>query len=69
MIIFKTWKHERCRFMHEIYQKLKHSNENDVVMDTFMGSGTTALACKNTKRNFRGCEISKEYYDKILKVL
>lgn len=55
--------------MHEIYQKLKHSNENDVVMDTFMGSGTTALACKNTKRNFRGCEISKEYYDKILKVL
>ena len=43
----------------------KHSNENDNVLDTFLGSGTTALASKNTKRNFYGCEISKEYYDKI----
>lgn len=44
----------------------KHSNENDIVVDTFLGSGTTALACKNTKRVFKGCEISKEYYDKIV---
>lgn len=43
----------------------KHSNENDVVMDTFLGGGTTAFACKNTNRNFKGCELSKEYYDKI----
>lgn len=43
----------------------KHSNENDTVMDTFLGAGTTAQACKNTNRNFKGCEISKEYYDKI----
>jgi DNA modification methylase len=43
----------------------KHSNENNVVLDTFLGSGTTAIACKNTKRKFKGCEISKEYYDKI----
>ena len=43
----------------------KHSNEGDVVMDTFLGSGTTAIAAKNTKRAFKGCEISKEYYDKI----
>ena len=43
----------------------KHSNENDVILDTFLGSGTTAIACKNTKRQFKGCEISKEYYDKI----
>ena len=47
----------------------KHSNENDTVLDTFLGSGTTAIACKNTKRNFKGCEISKEYYDKILEIL
>ena len=47
----------------------KHSNENDNVMDTFLGSGTTAIACKNTKRNFYGCEISKEYYDKILQLV
>ena len=43
----------------------KHSNENDTVLDTFLGSGTTAIACKNTKRKFKGCEISKEYFDKI----
>ena len=47
----------------------KHSNENDTVMDTFLGGGTTAIACKNTKRNFKGCEISKEYYDKVKNIL
>jgi len=47
----------------------KHSNENDTILDTFLGSGTTAIACKNTKRNFKGCEILKEYYDKILEIL
>jgi len=47
----------------------KHSNENDIVLDTFLGSGTTAIACKNTNRNFMGCEISKEYYDKIFTIL
>jgi site-specific DNA-methyltransferase (adenine-specific) len=43
----------------------KHSNENDTVLDTFLGGGTTAIACKNTNRKFKGCEISQEYYDKI----
>ena len=43
----------------------KHSNEGDVVLDTFLGGGTTAIACKNTKRNFIGSEINKEYFDKI----
>jgi len=47
----------------------KHSNENDVVLDTFLGSGTTAIASKNTNRIYKGCEISKEYYDKIIKLL
>ena len=47
----------------------KHSNENDTVIDTFLGSGTTAIACRNTNRNFKGCEISKEYYDKICAIL
>ena len=47
----------------------KHSNENDTVLDTFLGSGTTAFACKNTKRHFKGCEISKEYYDKMVSLL
>jgi len=47
----------------------KHSNEGDTILDTFLGSGTTALACKNTKRLFKGCEIDKTYYDKILTLL
>ena len=47
----------------------KHSNENDVVLDTFLGSGTTAIACKSTNRQFKGCEISPEYYTKIMEIL
>jgi site-specific DNA-methyltransferase (adenine-specific) len=47
----------------------KHSNENDLVLDTFLGGGTTAIACKNKKRNFKGCEINKEYVDKIQTIL
>jgi DNA modification methylase len=44
----------------------KHSNEGDIVMDTFLGSGTTYYACKNTERTFKGCELNKEYFDKII---
>ena len=47
----------------------KHSNEGDVVLDTFLGSGTTAIACKKMSRRFRGCEISGEYYDKLMSLL
>lgn len=42
----------------------KHSNEGDLVVDTFLGSGTTALACKHTNRRFSGCEVSEEYFTK-----
>ena len=35
--------------------------EGGVVLDCFMGSGTTALACKNLNRNFIGIEISEKY--------
>ena len=44
----------------------KHSNEGDLVVDTFLGSGTTALASKNTGRKFIGGELSEDYYKKIL---
>lgn len=47
----------------------KHSNENDIIMDTFLGGGTTAIACKKTNRKFKGCEISKEYVDKVNEIL
>ena len=47
----------------------KHSNENDTILDTFLGAGTTSIACKNTNRKFKGCEISKEYYDKLMEIM
>lgn len=47
----------------------KHSNENDIVVDTFLGAGTTAIACKNTNRQFKGCEINKEYFDKVMEII
>lgn len=47
----------------------KHSNEGSCVLDTFLGSGTTAIACKNTNRNFKGCEISKEYIERITQII
>ena len=47
----------------------KHSNENSVILDTFLGGGTTAFACKNTNRRFKGCEVAKEYYDKVMELI
>ena len=43
---------------------LASSNECDVVLDPFMGSGTTAVACIKEKRHFIGFELDKEYFDK-----
>lgn len=43
---------------------LKHSNEGDLVLDCFSGSGTTAVAAHNQGRNFIGCELSLDYYRK-----
>ncbi len=40
-----------------------YSNENDLVCDFTMGSGSTGLACINTNRDFIGVELNKDYFD------
>ena len=34
-----------------------------------MGGGTTAIACLNSERKFKGCEVSKKYCDQIEKII
>lgn len=45
------------------------SNPGDIILDPFMGSGTTAMACLMTDRKYIGYEISKDYYESSLKRL
>lgn len=42
---------------------LNSSKEGDMVLDCFMGGGTTARACKLHNRNFIGYEIDKDFYE------
>ena len=40
-----------------------YSNENDLILDCFSGSGTTAIACHKLKRRFICIEKDKDYYE------
>ena len=40
-----------------------YTNENDVVLDNCLGSGTTAIASIRTNRRYIGMELDKTYYD------
>ena len=71
-LVSKPTKEEKCEYNTHITVKpvvlLEHlvklfSKKNAVILDPFLGSGTTALACINTERNCIGIEINKEYYE------
>ena len=49
----------------ELFEKILayYSNENDLILDCFSGSGTTAIACHNLKRRFICIEKDKDYYE------
>ena len=47
----------------------KNSNENDLILDCFSGSGTTAIACSELKRRFICIEKDKQYYEASVKRL
>lgn len=49
---------ELCEYMIKTY-----TNENDIVLDNCMGSGSTGVACINTNRKFIGIELDNTYYD------
>ena len=41
-----------------------HTQAGEVVLDCFSGSGSTMIACSNTGRIFKGCELDTEYFEK-----
>lgn len=49
----------------DLFEKLivKHSNPGDLVVDHFLGSGTTAIAARNYEREFAGCDIDPNYVE------
>ncbi|WP_442636507.1 DNA-methyltransferase [Rossellomorea marisflavi] len=53
-----------CQFPVEMIQRILKgwSQENEIVLDPFIGSGTTAEACMNTHRRYIGFELDKEYH-------
>lgn len=57
------YKHPTIKPLELLKRHLLHATqENDLVLDCFCGSGTTCVAAKETGRRFIGMEINKEYY-------
>lgn len=61
----KVSKEHGAVFPLELAEKVieNFTQEGDIVLDPFMGTGTTGLACKKLKRNFIGIEIDKDYFN------
>lgn len=58
------WEHPTIKPLELVERHIKHSTKpGDTVLDCFMGSGTTGVACRNLDRNFIGIEIDQKYFD------
>ena len=64
----KLYEHPTIKPLELIRKMIRNSSkEKDLVLDCFLGSGTTAVACILEHRNYIGFEINKKYYDISLK--
>lgn len=64
----KKYKHPTIKPLNIIENLIINSSkESDVVLDCFMGTGTTGVACKKLNRLFVGIEINKEYFNTAIK--
>lgn len=56
--------HPTIKDLQMVKNHIKHStNKGDVVLDCYMGSGTTCVACKELERQYIGIEINPKYYE------
>lgn len=60
----KLYNHPTIKPLDMIEKLIRNStNEGDIVLDPFMGSGTTCVAAQNLNRKFIGIELDKNYYE------
>lgn len=60
----KLYKHPTIKPLNIITNLIENSSkEGDLILDPFMGSGTTGEACRNLNRDFIGIEIEPKYFD------
>ena len=60
----KEYLHPTCKPLSFVKEHILNStNKDDVVLDCYMGSGTTCVACKELGRQYIGIEINPKYYE------
>lgn len=58
------YEHPTIKLLELIRRLIRNSSkENDIVLECFLGSGTTAVACILENRKYIGFEINKKYFD------